>query len=248
MLIKNLIEGRFINRPNRFLVEFENDEVHDFAHLKDPGRLKELLFHDTKLLLRKASNPNRKTKYDVIATIKNGIIVLINSGFHSDIAQELIESGLIAELNNYEIARREYTYDKSRIDFLLKNSSTLEDSPKKEDLANGYMLLEVKGCTLVEDNHARFPDAPTVRGTKHLNELIKAKKEGIETTVLFLILKEDGEKFSPNSATDPDFTEALKKADEAGVNIVPFVFKTKKEGNGIKINPLKRVKTIYKQY
>lgn len=240
LYIEKLIEGNFISRPNRFVVEFENKDIKDLAHLKDPGRLKELLYPGAKLLLRKASNPNRKTKYDIIATIKDDLIVLINSGFHSDIAQELIESGLIDELNDYKIIRREFSYGESRIDFLLKKAYVEYDY--KKELSKEDMLLEVKGCTLVENQHALFPDAPTTRGKRHLDELIKAKNENINATVLFLILKEDAEKFSPNFKTDPDFSNTLKEAQENGVNIVPFVFKIKRNKNGIKIEPLKRVK------
>ena len=97
MIIENLIHGNFIERPNRFVVEFDTGNgTTEVAHLRDPGRLKELLIPGVKLLLRKAhANPKRKTGYDVIAVFNNGIWVLINSGFHSDIAADLIESGRI---------------------------------------------------------------------------------------------------------------------------------------------------------
>ncbi|BDZ67371.1 hypothetical protein GCM10025860_08190 [Methanobacterium ferruginis] len=184
MKITNIITGVFLERPNRFTVIFEAEGLTEKAHLRDPGRLRELLLPDAPLLLRPAQNPvNRKTKYDVIAVQSEGIWVLINSGFHSDLAAELIESRTLTELSDYEIEKREYTFGKSRIDFLL------EGKDDKDDINNGdngdnegnrheignKMLLEVKGCTLVEDGHGRFPDAPTLRGKNILKNLSKPK-------------------------------------------------------------------------
>lgn len=230
MIIRDLIKVEFRSRPNRFVVEFQSPELGvDLAHLHDPGRLTELLYPGAVLFIRRAANPNRKTHYDVIGCVKDGECVLINSAFHSDIAQELIESGQIKELVDYSIVRREFTYGDSRLDFLLNNNER-------------DMLLEVKGCTLVIDNHAKFPDAPTIRGTRHLNELIHAhESDGYESTVLFLILKSDAEIFSPNNSTDPDFTAALKKAYDCGVNIVPYVFNIKRIENQLNITELYRI-------
>ena len=123
MKINNIMEGIFLERPNRFTVTFEKCSampVIEKAHLRDPGRLKELLIPGVKLLIRPAQNPaNRKTKYDVIAVKSEGIWVLINSGFHSDLAAELIESGILPEFSNYTVEKREYTFGNSRLDFLL---------------------------------------------------------------------------------------------------------------------------------
>jgi sugar fermentation stimulation protein A len=242
MKIGNLIKGKFLERPNRFTVVFhhinpaknENESLTDIAHLKDPGRLKELLYPGVSLLLRPVINkPHRKTQFDVIGVFKDNIWVLINSGFHSDLAADLIESDLLEEFNDYHIKKREYTFGKSRLDFLL--------SPKNESEKQKKMLVEVKGCTLVENNHARFPDAPTTRGKKHLEELIEGKKQGYDSAVLFLILKEDAEIFSPNYVTDPDFSQALQQAKAAGVSIIPYVFKTVLKDRSLKIKPLKRI-------
>jgi sugar fermentation stimulation protein A len=234
MIIENLIHGNFIDRPNRFVVEFDTGNgTTEVAHLRDPGRLKELLIPGVKLLLRKAlANPKRKTGYDVIAVFNNGIWVLINSGFHSDIAADLIGSGRIIEFSDYSIQRREYTYGKSRIDFLLTNQE------------NKKMLLEVKGCTLVEDGIAKFPDAPTLRGKKHLEELTYSKEEGHESAVLFLIIRDDSRVFIPNTAMDPDFSAALGKAKEKGVHIVAYSFKNIYHENSLHIKPFKRINFI----
>ncbi|MCK9152318.1 DNA/RNA nuclease SfsA [Methanobacterium alcaliphilum] len=235
MKIENLIQGYFLERPNRFTVRFlYHDTKEDLAHLKDPGRLKELLQPNVKLLLRKVpENPKRKTNFDVIAVFKDNMWVLINSGFHSDLAANLIESTLVDEFKDYSIEKREYTFGKSRLDFLLTSK-------------NRYMLVEVKGCTLVKNHHALFPDAPTARGKRHLEELIEGKKQGFDSTVLFLIMKEDASYFSPNYTTDPDFSKTLKQSYENGVNIVPYVFKTSLKNNSLNIQPLKRLKIEFK--
>ncbi len=104
------------------------------------------------------------------------------------------------------------------------------------------MLLEVKGCTLVEKGQARFPDAPTLRGKRHLEELIKAKKEGMESAVLFLIPREDAKVFSPNWEMDPDFSLALAQAQQAKVEIIAYSFKNTLIGNEFEIKPLKQIK------
>jgi sugar fermentation stimulation protein A len=236
MKIPNLMEGIFKERPNRFTVVFEAGNMAEMAHLRDPGRLRELLIPGVKLLLRPALNPeSRKTKYDVIAVWSEGIWVLINSGFHSDLAGELIESGSIDELSGYEVERREYTFGKSRIDFLLKISGN-----KVEETMN-KMLLEVKGCTLVEEGRARFPDAPTLRGKKHLEELIKAKNEGINSAVLFIIPRGDAKVFSPNWEMDPDFSSTLEQAEKENVLIIAYSFTLNYHKKELELEPLKKV-------
>jgi len=235
MKIKNIFGGIFVERPNRFLVHFKinsNDNNIEMAHLRDPGRLKELLTPNVKLLLRKASNPNRKTGYDVIAVHHDNQWILINSGFHSDLASELIESGMIGELNSYSIQRREFNYGNSRIDFLLTSHTSK------------HMLLEVKGCTLVEDGLAKFPDAPTLRGKKHLDELSGSTKNGYEAAVIFLIIRDDAEEFTPNTLMDPDFAASLKIAHENGVRIIAYSFQNIYKNNILEIKPFKQVNII----
>ena len=229
MIIKDLITGNFMERPNRFTVLFIMDDKIENAHLRDPGRLKELLIPGISLLLRKAKNTaKRKTKYDVIAVLNEDIWVLINSGFHSDIAAELIETRLVDEFKWYNIEKREYNYGKSRLDFLLSNN-------------NVTMLLEVKGCTLVENGLAKFPDAPTTRGKRHLEELMLAKSEGLNAAVLFLIMREDAIEFTPNWETDPDFSATLIDAYKKDVEVVAYSFKNIYKNDFLDINPFKRI-------
>jgi len=230
MKIGNIIEGKFIDRPNRFTVRFNYNQKIELAHLRDPGRLKELLTPDAELLLRPALNTaNRKTKFDVIAVLKGDLWVLINSGFHSDIAANLIDSKLIEEFNGYFVEKREYTYGKSRIDFLLTNKS------------GNKMLVEVKGCTLVDEGLAKFPDAPTSRGKRHVEELIGSKRDDLEAAILFLIFGEDAKCFSPNFNMDPDFSSALENAKKAEVHIIAYSFKNSYKNGILEITPLKRI-------
>ena len=232
MIIKNLIQGNFVERPNRFTVTFRYDSELKNAHLRDPGRLKELLTPDADLILRPALNPgNRKTKFDVIGVLKDDLWVLINSGFHSDIAADLIDLGIIDQFKGYSVEKREYAYGKSRIDFLLSKN-------------NEKMLLEVKGCTLVENGLAKFPDAPTSRGKRHVEELIKAKIDGLNASILFLITCEDAKYFSPHFEMDPDFSNVLVDAYHAGVNIVAYSFKNNYKNRNLDIEPFKRVKLV----
>jgi sugar fermentation stimulation protein A len=231
MIIKVLKRVKYVERPNRFTVVFDDGDIREKAHLRDPGRLKELLIPGTPLIVRKAINPEfRKTKFDVIASYYHDQWVLINSGFHSDLAEQLIESGNIIDLNKYQVFKREYTYGKSRIDFLLTS---------KEQ----KMLLEVKGCTLVENGQACFPDAPTERGKKHVEELITATENGFEASIIFLILRKDAEIFTPNWKMDPNFSQSLQDAAKSGVKILAYSFKNTLFKDELHINPYKQVKT-----
>lgn len=243
MIITDLLTGTFRERPNRFTVKFNMGKETESAHLRDPGRLTELLTPNVKLLLRPAQNTtNRKTRYDVLAVLNEGRWVLINSGFHSDIAAELIESGMVDGFKGYSIEKREYTYGNSRLDFLLSTQTEGDLLSTQTGGGTGEKLfLEVKGCTLVEEGHAKFPDAPTLRGKRHLEELIKAKQEGFNSAVLFLIMRDDAVEFSPNWEMDPEFSKALKIAQEEGVMIIAYSFKIILKEEHLEIKPLKSV-------
>jgi len=236
MIIKDLITINFMERPNRFTVLVNMEDKIEKAHLRDLGRLTELLIPGILLLLRPAKNSaKRKTKYDVIAVLNKDIWVIINSGFHSDIAAELIESRQVDEFKWYNIEKREYTYGKSRLDFLLSNN-------------NVKMLLEVKGCTLVENGLAKFPDAPTTRGKRHLEELMLARSEGLNAAVLFLIMREDAVEFTPNWEMDPDFSNALFEANKKNVEIIAYSFKILLNKNNLIIKPFRKLKLNLNKY
>ena len=222
-----LTKGIFLSRPNRFtaLIKLEEDIIR--CHLRDPGRLKELLVRGREVLFKKISDPNRKTQGEVIGIRSKGTWVLVNSSLHSEIAKWLIETGFVEELRGWSIKKAEWRYGRSRIDFLL------EKRGKKG-------LLEVKGCTLVKDGLALFPDAPTERGRKHVLELIKAREEGFETGILFLVVRGDAEAFSPNWDMDPEFSRSLVIAYEAGVKVMAYCLNF----NGMTLEPKRRLKLI----
>ncbi len=200
---EELVPATFLRRLNKFLIEVELDGRITLCHLHDPGRLEEILKKGRKLLLIEKEG-NRKTKYDAIAAFMEDW-VLIHSGYHSLLAENLLKNNLIKDLAGYKIEKREFKYGGSRIDFLL-------DGNKK-------CLLEVKGCTLAKGDIAMFPDAPTARGRRHIMELIDAIGKGYEAAILFLIMR-NASAFSPNWYIDRDFSSTLKKAYEKGVKII----------------------------
>jgi len=203
-------EGIFLKRLNKFLCEVLINEEKVFAHVHDPGRLNELLFYGNKVLLKSENNPKRKTKFDLICAYKNNHWVLVHSGYHRKIAEKIIETGIIEELKNFKRIISEKKYKNCRIDFLLKN--------EKQSL-----WLEVKGCTLTIDGKALFPDAPTKRGTKHLNTLIEICENGDNAGILILIFRKDSKCFSPNYYTDPEFAEKFNILEKKGVKIFPVL-------------------------
>lgn len=205
------IKAKFINRPYRFTAIIEIEGKRFKAHIHDPGRLKELLIPNTEVLVRKHSkNMAYKTQFYLFAVEYGDIWVLVDSALHNEIVAEALNLNLIKELQGYRMIGREVKYGDSRIDFLLESPSQRK------------ALMEVKGCTLVINGLALFPDAPTERGRRHVQLLIKAVKQGYEALIFFLITRGDAERFMPNWKTDPKFSEALCKAKEDGVKILAY--------------------------
>lgn len=204
MKYKRITEGRFISRANRFIATVEMEGVPTTVHVKNTGRCRELLVPGTTVYLAVSDNPSRKTKYDLIAVDKNGLLINMDSQIPNDIAAEwLPESGLFSP---DAIIRREVTCGKSRFDFMICEGEKTS-------------YLEVKGVTLETDGVARFPDAPTERGAKHLRELTALAKQGIGAYVLFVIQMKQIRELHPNDTMDPAFGTALREAAQAGVVI-----------------------------
>jgi sugar fermentation stimulation protein A len=208
---KNIYEAIFIDRPNRFnaKVLLNNEEI--IVHVPNTGRCREILRDGTKVYLREELNPTRKTQFDLIAAFKENILINIDSQIPNKVVNEALINKKIKGLERYIKIEREKTFGKSRFDFRLSN----------EDDSEIY-YLEIKGVTLEKDGRCKFPDAPTERGTKHLLELIEAKKEGYGAGVLFLIQIEDVFSFEPNTETDPEFAKALKLAKENNVDVMVY--------------------------
>ena len=226
------VKGIFKNRPNRFIAEVEVDGQLEIAHVPNTGRCKELLVEDAIVWLEPSDNPNRKTKFSLHFVENKGVLVSLYSQQANSIVHDAIKEGKIKELYGYSYIQREKTVDNSRIDIYLANEdddccgmSFLEDS----------CYVEVKGVTLIVDGEARFPDAPTKRGAKHLKELIKLKKQGNRCVVFFLIQHPAGNSFRPNWDNDPNFSKTLNEAYEAGVEIL--VYKCDNQLDGIELVP-----------
>lgn len=214
------IKAIFRKRPNRFIAEVEINGKLEIAHVPNTGRCKELLIDGTIVYLMPSDNPNRKTKYSLHFVENNGVLVSIYSQQANKIVYDSILEGKIDELSNYEIIEKEKTVGNSRIDIYLS----------KEDQD---CYVEVKGVTLVKNSIAIFPDAPTERGKKHLEELIELRKNGHRAVVFFLVQHPNGNSFKPNWETDTEFSETLLKAYNNGVEIL--VYKCENSLNEIKI-------------
>lgn len=213
------VKGIFKKRPNRFIAEVDIDGEIQIAHVPNTGRCKELLVEDAVVWLKPSDNPKRKTKFSLHFVENRGHLVSIYSQQANEIVYDAIINGQIKELSDYDNHQREKTIDNSRIDIYLTNENGEE------------CFVEVKGVTLVVGTEARFPDAPTERGTKHLKELIKLRKEGYRTVVFFLIQHPLGESFAPNWDNDSVFSQTLNEAYENGVEIL--VYKCDNRLNGI---------------
>lgn len=202
-------EARFLRRINRFTAFVELDGQEEMVHVKNTGRCKELLIKGAKVFLEEADKEGRKTKYSLIVVYKGNVLVNMDSQAPNQMAAEALAEGKIAEIGSVDFLKREVKYGNSRFDLYYQQGE------KK-----GF--IEVKGITLEEDGIAMFPDAPTKRGTKHLRELIRAKEEGYESAVLFVIQMKGITEFRPNEERDRKFTEALRDAAAAGVKILAY--------------------------
>ncbi|NOZ59723.1 MAG: DNA/RNA nuclease SfsA [Euryarchaeota archaeon] len=203
-----LKRGRFLQRLNRFacLVEVSGRAMR--AYLPNPGRLQELLVEGAEVLLRRGGAAGRKTTCDLIGVKAGETWVSIDARVPNALFKEAMELGSLREFAGYRVAREEVKFGESRLDFLLQGEPPC--------------LVEVKSCTLVEEGVARFPDAPTARGRRHLLELIKAKNAGYRCAVVFVIQRSDAFAFAPNDATDSAFGEALREAARRGVEVLAY--------------------------
>ena len=210
MRYDSVVQAIFVSRPNRFIARVLLDGQEQTVHIKNTGRCRELLVPGCTVWLSRASNPQRKTAFDLVAAEKNlpdGFVLLVNldSQIPNDVAAEwLPRSGLFSP---DAVFRREVTFGGSRFDFFV------EDGNRKA-------FLEVKGCTLERDGICSFPDAPTVRGARHVKELTQVLEKGYEAFVLFIVQMKGMRYLIPNDVTDPQFGQYLRAAAEAGVRVL----------------------------
>lgn len=204
-----MVEAKFLRRINRFTAFVELDGREEMVHVKNTGRCKELLLEGARVFLEEADKKGRKTKYSLIAVYKGDVLVNMDSQAPNQMAAEALAEEKIAEIGEVDFLKREVKYETSRFDIFYQKG-------------NKKGFIEVKGVTLEENGIAKFPDAPTERGAKHLRELIKAKEEGYEAAVLFVIQMQGVKAFQPNEERDRNFTEALREAAAAGVQILAY--------------------------
>lgn len=205
-----IVKGFFVERPNRFLTKVRVNKKVVPCFLPNPGRMHELLRPEVEVFVREVKRKkNRKTVYDLIGVLHRGELVSLDTRVPNKLLFEALKNKDIEELNMYNFVKPEWTYGNSRFDFFLSNKCQ-------------NCLLEVKSCTLVEDGVALFPDAPTLRGKRHLLELIDAKKEGYRACILFVVQRVNANVFTPNDKTDPDFGEAFREALKNGVEAYAY--------------------------
>ncbi|WP_297200325.1 DNA/RNA nuclease SfsA [uncultured Flavonifractor sp.] len=205
MQYQNVKKGIFLTRPNRFIAHVEVDGATQVVHVKNTGRCRELLVPGASVYLEQSANPARKTKYDLIAVEKGELLINMDAQAPNQVFREWADQG--GFLPGLTQLRPETTWGSSRFDFYW-------------EVGDRRGFVEVKGVTLEENGHARFPDAPTERGVKHLEELIRCQDEGYEAAVCFVLQMEGMKDFAPNDSTHPAFGQTLRKAAQAGVQIL----------------------------
>ena len=207
MKYENTKRAVFLDRPNRFIAHVDLNGQTETVHVKNTGRCKELLIPGTEVILEESVNPARKTKYDLICVNKSGRWINMDSQVPNKAAAEWIRAG---RLFPEEVTlKTEKVYGNSRFDIYV-------ESPCRK------AFIEVKGVTLEENDIARFPDAPTQRGVKHVEELIRCQEDGYEAYLHFVIQMKGIREFEPNWSTHPQFGEVLQKAQNAGVHLLAY--------------------------
>ena len=207
MRYKQIVEAVFLERPNRFIAYVELFGKKETVHVKNTGRCKELLQKGVPVYLEKSDNPERKTAYDLVAVKKGDRLINMDSQAPNKAVEEWIaKKEFFPELT---LIKPETTYKSSRFDFYI-------------EYGQEKAFIEVKGVTLEEDGVVSFPDAPSERAVKHVEELIEAKQDGYQVYVLFVVQMKGVEYLTPNVRTHPEFAEALRRARDAGVQILAY--------------------------
>lgn len=228
MRYQEIAEGIFIARPNRFLAWVDIAGEETLCHVKNTGRCKELLVPGARVILEHYDRPGRKTAYSLIGVYKGDVLFNVDSQAPNQVVWEWASGrqaeGVFGELLS---VRREVTYGQSRFDLYLEGAEgsatrSLSGGKEGETAAKRRIFMEVKGVTLEEDGIARFPDAPTERGLKHVRELTQCVANGYEACLLFVIQMKGISRIEPNWKTHPAFGEALIEAERAGVRMLAY--------------------------
>ena len=207
MHYSNIQRAIFLSRPNRFIAHIEVDGREEVCHVKNTGRCRELLTDRATIYVEHHDNPKRKTKYSLIAVEKGDLLINMDSQAPNKVVGEwLLEKESFGKV---KLLKPECTYGSSRFDFYLETEAE-------------KIFIEVKGVTLEEVGIVRFPDAPTERGIKHLEELRACVEAGYKAAVIFVVQMEGMQHFEPNDKTHPQFGEALRQARKAGVEVLVY--------------------------
>ena len=207
MHYSNIQRATFLRRPNRFIAHIEVDGREEVCHVKNTGRCRELLTDRATIYVEYHDNPKRKTKYSLIAVEKGDLLINMDSQAPNKVVGEwLLEKEPFGKV---KLLKPECTYGSSRFDFYLETETE-------------KIFIEVKGVTLEEDGIVRFPDAPTERGIKHLEELCACVEADYKAAVIFVVQMEGMQHFEPNDRTHPQFGEALRQARKAGVEVLAY--------------------------
>ena len=205
MRYDNIVRGRFLSRPNRFIALVDIDGAGTVCHVKNTGRCRELLVPGAEVYLVPGTAPGRKTPYDLVAVDKSGVLINMDAQAPNRAFAEFARTFDPQALSVHP----EFRFGDSRLDFCLERP-------------DGLHLVEVKGVTLESGGHARFPDAPTERGVKHIRELMRAVEQGHRATAFFVVQMAQVTDFAPNDDTHPAFGAALRQAIAAGVQVVAY--------------------------
>ena len=212
MNYKKIVQATFIERPNRFIAYCKINETIEKVHVKNTGRCRELLTPNCTVYLEESDNPNRKTKYSLIAVQKGNRLINMDSQVPNKVVQEaLINKTIVLPGLDEEISfiKPEKTYGNSRFDIYLETE-------------NKKAFIEIKGVTLEENDIVLFPDAKTERGVKHIKELIEAKKDGYHSYIIFVVQMKNVKYFTPNIKMHKELGDALIEAQNLGVNILAY--------------------------
>lgn len=207
MKYRNMEPAIFLERPNRFIAYVEQAGKREICHVKNTGRCRELLLPGAELYVQRSDNPNRKTALDLIVVRKGNELVNMDSQAPNRVVEEWLRAGNLCGPDAF--VKPECKYGNSRFDFYI------EDGERK-------LFMEVKGVTLEEDGIARFPDAPTERGVKHIQELMECRKAGYKAYLFFVIQMKGVHVLEPNDRTHPAFGEILREAAKAGVQVLAY--------------------------
>jgi sugar fermentation stimulation protein A len=213
-----LVDAMFIVRENRFAALVDLDGTRERVHVPNSGRMHELLLPGANVLLHPSTASGRRTAFDLVAVDSPVARVSVDSRVPNAVVAEALATGTLDGIDGYDRVHPERRWGTSRFDFHLEGPS-------------GEALVEVKGCTLVEEGGlALFPDAPTIRGSRHVRELAEAVDAGLDAYVVIVVQRDDGRVFAPNDRTDPSFGEALRQASSRGVKVMAFLTDVTRDG------------------